>query len=236
MEEVWKSIKGYEGLYEISNLGNVRRYAKEKKCKNFSIYKKLFTKEDLGLSLEIWKQAKFTTNKAMLKSKQAYAFSLKNKKYNNMIKNTNLYKDYSNLFTEEELNSNDIIERGVGYFISNKGMTKAFLGYKIITIDDKKYKSNSIPRVSLYKDHQLKCYSLRQLLVETFYNLDEISEKKRVWTAFIDNNKNNYNINNIIIFKKWSDNFCFMKRSNNLGERIQMAFQNGNNIVEGEIK
>jgi hypothetical protein len=25
MEEIWKSIKGFEGLYEVSNLGNVRR-------------------------------------------------------------------------------------------------------------------------------------------------------------------------------------------------------------------
>lgn len=28
MEEIWKDIKGYEGLYEVSNLGNVRRYYK----------------------------------------------------------------------------------------------------------------------------------------------------------------------------------------------------------------
>ena len=24
MEEIWKSVQGYEGLYEVSNLGNVR--------------------------------------------------------------------------------------------------------------------------------------------------------------------------------------------------------------------
>ncbi len=26
MEEIWKDIKGYEGLYEVSNLGRVRSY------------------------------------------------------------------------------------------------------------------------------------------------------------------------------------------------------------------
>ena len=26
MEEVWKPIEGYEGLYELSNLGRVRSY------------------------------------------------------------------------------------------------------------------------------------------------------------------------------------------------------------------
>ena len=25
MEEIWKDIKGYENLYQVSNLGNVRR-------------------------------------------------------------------------------------------------------------------------------------------------------------------------------------------------------------------
>lgn len=35
MEEIWKDIKGYEGLYQISNLGNVKslnRKIKNRKC------------------------------------------------------------------------------------------------------------------------------------------------------------------------------------------------------------
>lgn len=32
MEEVWKPIKGYEGLYEVSNLGNVRSFDKVVRC------------------------------------------------------------------------------------------------------------------------------------------------------------------------------------------------------------
>lgn len=34
MEEVWKDIKGYEGLYEVSNLGRVRRCDAEIERKN----------------------------------------------------------------------------------------------------------------------------------------------------------------------------------------------------------
>ncbi len=30
MEELWKDIKGYEGLYKISNLGNVKSLYKNK--------------------------------------------------------------------------------------------------------------------------------------------------------------------------------------------------------------
>lgn len=34
MEEVWKDIKGYEGLYQVSNLGNVRSLDRYVLCKN----------------------------------------------------------------------------------------------------------------------------------------------------------------------------------------------------------
>lgn len=36
MEEVWKDIEGYEGLYQVSNLGNVKslNYNKTKKENN----------------------------------------------------------------------------------------------------------------------------------------------------------------------------------------------------------
>lgn len=38
-EEVWKSIKGYEDLYEISNYGRVKSLARLRKSKNGSLYK-----------------------------------------------------------------------------------------------------------------------------------------------------------------------------------------------------
>jgi len=31
MEEIWKPVKGFEGLYEVSNLGRVRSIYKYKK-------------------------------------------------------------------------------------------------------------------------------------------------------------------------------------------------------------
>lgn len=34
MKEIWKPIKGYEGLYEVSNLGNVKGLAKTVRCKD----------------------------------------------------------------------------------------------------------------------------------------------------------------------------------------------------------
>lgn len=36
MEEIWKDIVGFEGLYQISSLGRVKSFGKGKKRKNFS--------------------------------------------------------------------------------------------------------------------------------------------------------------------------------------------------------
>ena len=33
MQEVWKDIPGYEGLYQASSLGNIKSYDKEVKTK-----------------------------------------------------------------------------------------------------------------------------------------------------------------------------------------------------------
>lgn len=38
--ELWKAIKGYEGLYEVSNLGNVKSLGREIKLKNGGAYRK----------------------------------------------------------------------------------------------------------------------------------------------------------------------------------------------------
>lgn len=67
MEEIWKDIKGYEGLYKISNLGNVLR------CKKIKIDKKRRkrTFEDLILKVNIDKNGYKYVN-LYNKNKQAY--------------------------------------------------------------------------------------------------------------------------------------------------------------------
>lgn len=53
MKEVWKDIKGYEGLYQVSNLGNVKslKFNKEK------ILIPLFDKN--YLFIQLWKNGKY---------------------------------------------------------------------------------------------------------------------------------------------------------------------------------
>ena len=36
MTEVWKDVKNYEGLYQISNLGNVKRISSGKRLKPYN--------------------------------------------------------------------------------------------------------------------------------------------------------------------------------------------------------
>lgn len=37
--EIWKEITGYEGIYEVSNCGNVRRIHKDKRSSNYKVLK-----------------------------------------------------------------------------------------------------------------------------------------------------------------------------------------------------
>ena len=45
MKEIWKSIEGYEGLYEISNLGRVKSLARFENGHNANSQKRYFRKE-----------------------------------------------------------------------------------------------------------------------------------------------------------------------------------------------
>ena len=57
MQEIWKDIEGYEGCYQVSNLGNVKSlprktnnqfynglHLKQTRFKNYSFYEKSFWK------------------------------------------------------------------------------------------------------------------------------------------------------------------------------------------------
>lgn len=51
MEEIWKDIKGYEGLYQISNLGNVKKI----KNKKYNINKKEVEEKEINKYISIGK-------------------------------------------------------------------------------------------------------------------------------------------------------------------------------------
>ena len=62
MEEIWKDIKGYEGLYQVSNMGRIKsidRYVPRKNGKLQHVYGKIMTSFDNGRG---YKQVYLTKN------------------------------------------------------------------------------------------------------------------------------------------------------------------------------
>lgn len=35
MEEIWKDVKGFEGLYQVSSLGKIKSFVKDKRRRNY---------------------------------------------------------------------------------------------------------------------------------------------------------------------------------------------------------
>lgn len=61
MEEIWKDIKGYEGLYQISNYGNIKRFYKntQKRSVLFKILKPQQTTKYGHLNIRLYKNNKW---------------------------------------------------------------------------------------------------------------------------------------------------------------------------------
>ena len=60
MQEIWKDICNYEGLYQISNLGNIRRIHKDYRCpKYYYLNKRLEKNGYLRVALSKKQKRKF---------------------------------------------------------------------------------------------------------------------------------------------------------------------------------
>ena len=56
MEEIWKDIKGYEGLYQVSNLGRVRSL--KHRGKNEIRIRKIRIRKDNYMDISLYKNGK----------------------------------------------------------------------------------------------------------------------------------------------------------------------------------
>lgn len=83
MEEIWKDIKDYEGLYQVSNLGNVKTLSKYAKCGNGS---SLVQRLQFGyMNISLYKNHKTKTFKVHRLVAQAFIPNYKNKPQINHI-------------------------------------------------------------------------------------------------------------------------------------------------------
>ena len=90
MQEIWKPIKGYEGLYEVSNLGKVRNCRKRKSKKLFSdgiLSEHVNGKEGVAkyISIGLWKNNKPTYRYIHRLVAEAFVPNPENKPYVNHI-------------------------------------------------------------------------------------------------------------------------------------------------------
>jgi hypothetical protein len=96
MKEVWKDIKGYEGLYQVSNYGRIKSLSRLIKNSNNRITKEKIRKQvydkDNYLTISLSKNGKISTFKVHRLVAQAFIPNTKNKptvNHKNGIKNDN---------------------------------------------------------------------------------------------------------------------------------------------------
>lgn len=106
MEEIWKDIKGYEGLYQVSNFGNVKSIDRLVKGKSntqqFKVGKKLFVRKGKYLQVILWKNNKYESK--LIHRLVAETFlDYKNYKYTEYDKNK-IYKKEQLVINHKDLN------------------------------------------------------------------------------------------------------------------------------------
>ena len=96
MEEIWKDIKDYEGLYQVSNLGNIKSLLRKRVDRNQILQEKILTKYIKNNGYEVVTLFKNNKEKKCLIHRLvAQAF----------IKNPNNYKEINHK-DENKLNNN----------------------------------------------------------------------------------------------------------------------------------
>lgn len=125
MSEIWKDIKGYEGLYQVSNLGRVYNIKRNK-------YKKPSKDKDGYLYVGISKQGKSKNYKVHRLVAEAFISNLENKpqvnhidgnKLNNVVKNLEWVTSKENIIHAHKIGLS-YNAKGKEHFNYGKHLTK----------------------------------------------------------------------------------------------------------------
>lgn len=120
IEEKWKDIEGYEGLYQVSNLGNIKSLERKVLCKNGEFKtiheknRKPFKDKDEYLGLTLSKNGKLQTIKVHREVAKAFIPNNNNKEQVNHIdgnKNNNIISNLEWCTNQE--NRNHAIKNGL---------------------------------------------------------------------------------------------------------------------------
>lgn len=141
MQEIWKDVKGYEGLYQVSNLGNVK--SKSRVVNNRKIIGKILTPADTSkgyLGVSLYKNGSKKT--ASIHKLVAIAFipKVKNKpqinhkdgdKHNNKVDNLEWCNGSENLKHAFELGLKKPSKTSLGKFGENHPNSKKVIQYDL---------------------------------------------------------------------------------------------------------
>ena len=108
MQEIWKPVTGYEGLYEVSNMGNFRKL-----CLNGTIKVLKTTKNNWGYhTIGLWKNKKVKQYRASRLIAEAFIPNPDNKPYVDHIDTNKDNNKVDNLrWVSPSENSNNILSR-----------------------------------------------------------------------------------------------------------------------------
>lgn len=164
MQEIWKSINGYEGKYEISNLGRVRSNSKHKKINEDKCLSPAPNKRGY-LTVSLFKNGKHLTKKIHRLVAQAFLPNPENKPQVNHIDGdkTNNCVDNLEWATQEENIQHSY----------KLGLHKRFFG-----------KDNHLSKTVIQ-------YDLKMNEIERFGSLYEIKRKKGFFPSIISKCCNN---------------------------------------------
>ena len=138
MTEIWKDIKDYEGLYQVSNKGRIKRVERDYICKHYAGGNSKYT-----LKEQILKPRKSNTNYlqvGLVKNKKQKHFSIHKLVANAFIENPNNYKIINHKDSNIENNNVENLEwctqsYNIQYAYNNKTKTPPNMR-KILQLDN----------------------------------------------------------------------------------------------------
>ena len=163
MKEIWKPIKGYEGLYEVSNLGNIKslsRKINDYRGKNARTIGEKILKQGIRNTyyiVQLHKEGIRKSHQVHRLVAEAFIPNLENKEIINHLDYNRLNNVVSNL---EWCNQKENVQYSSERMKHKKSETKSNTGEKYITFR----KTKGVYRVTIDKKEYGTCKSLNEAI------------------------------------------------------------------------
>ena len=138
--EIWKDIEGYEGLYQVNNLGRVKRYYKNSKEKIL----KPFSNRDGYLNVKLYKEGKSKQSKVHRLVAQAFILNPEDKpevNHKDEDKTNNKVENLEWMTRRENINYGTHNEKVAKSLQNHKQTSKPIYGINVKTNEEIEFPS-----------------------------------------------------------------------------------------------